>query len=86
MKALTLDEIQGLLKKDEIPSYFDDVEMRDCEYCGNCEEPDNCVYGVQCPQCEALPREQCSEGRRVVGLHEARHKHANSPYWRYYRG
>ena len=86
MKTLTLDEIQGLLKKSEPPSYIDeDVEMQECEHCGYCEEPDNCVYGVQCPECEALPKEQCKEGRRLVGLHSARHKHANSPYWRQYR-
>jgi hypothetical protein len=48
----------------------------DCEHCGHCENPEHCVWSVQCPQCFAEPRQQCKIGSRYVGLHEERWKMA----------
>ncbi len=55
-----------------------EVITYDCEHCGNCENPSQCVWGVQCPTCGADKSEQCCQGTRLVGLHEDRWSYAKT--------
>ena len=50
------------------------LELKECQHCGWCENPDKCVWGVICPICHAEPKEQCrtpTDGR-ITGLHAER--------------
>ena len=52
------------------------IETRICSFCGHCEYPDACVWSIQCPECAALPSQQCHINGRVVPLHQQRHDYA----------
>lgn len=96
MRTLSPDEITKLLNKDRPPTLpadsggvtqweGDSPATYPCEYCGHCEDPEHCVYGVQCPKCYVLPRQQClNPNGGLVGLHVERHVEAQSPFWREY--
>lgn len=47
-------------------------EVKDCEWCGCCPNPDHCVWSVTCPICKAEPREQCVAQNGFTGLHSER--------------
>ena len=50
-----------------------EVVTYDCEFCGNCETPNNCAWSRECPVCKAQPKDYChaSDGR-ITGLHAER--------------
>ena len=54
-------------------------EMQLCQWCGWCEDPDHCVWSVQCPVCCAPQMQQCtaSDGR-ITGLHQERWDYAGN--------
>jgi len=54
------------------------VETFSCEWCGNCEDPEHCVWSVTCPVCSSLPKKLCMEGNKLVGLHQERWDYAGS--------
>lgn len=53
------------------------VEVFVCHHCGACEDPEHCVWGVQCPECCAPPHEHCLDDRGAkTGLHQERWNYA----------
>lgn len=57
------------------------IETKLCTSCGNCVDPEHCVWSITCPVCGSPPKENCHEGTKLVGLHEERWNHAGSS-WR----
>lgn len=53
------------------------VEVFVCPHCGSCEDPEHCVWGVQCPECYAPPHQHCLDDRgAMTGLHQERWDYA----------
>lgn len=60
----------GVLDGEEVETFF-------CPHCGNCEDPEHCVWGVQCPKCCAPQHEHCLDDRgALTGLHQERWDYA----------
>ena len=71
IEALPDDFIDELFAEPKDES--DDVEMFVCPHCGTCEDPEHCVWGIQCPECCSPPHEHCLDPRGAkTGLHQAR--------------
>lgn len=47
-------------------------EVFDCEWCGCCPDPEHCVWSVTCPICQAIPKQHCKQGTKIIGLHAER--------------
>lgn len=82
-----IDELMAPIKpvvaRGVITDEDDGIEVFICEHCGSCEDPQHCVWGVQCPKCFAPPHEHCLDDRgALTGLHQERWDHAGSD-WRY---
>lgn len=44
-----------------------------CPHCGNCTDPEHCVWGIQCPICYSPPHAACLDERGgKTGLHQER--------------
>lgn len=81
-EEVSVDFLEKLEKREFIDEECPEVEVELCEHCGACEDPKHCVWSVQCPECFAPPRQQCTAPNGgLTGLHEKRHKYANSPFW-----
>lgn len=53
-----------------------------CPHCGNCQDPEHCVWAIQCPTCFAPQHEHCLDERGAkTGLHQERWDLAGSD-WR----
>lgn len=52
----------------------DSTVLLSCNYCGSCTDPDTCVFGIVCPECNSPVKELCREpvSNKLVGLHEQR--------------
>lgn len=81
IEALPDDLIDELLQEEKSDNdYVYNGQV--CSHCGWCDDPDHCVWGVQCPECCAPPHEQCLDGRGgITGLHQERWNYAGKD-WR----
>lgn len=55
-------------------------ETYPCDFCGCCPNPNKCVWSISCPICNALAKQHCHDGNKIVGLHEERWKASGTDY------
>lgn len=62
----------GYCRNEDCPHDRDDRVYVECEWCGWCPDPDNCVWRHECPKCGAAPSTQCTRQGGLDPLHSER--------------